>query len=356
MFREVRQVKAGRKRLLILPILAVSALFPTYAGGGNTETAAVSVTKTEEKMLIPGGQAIGITLESDGILVLGTGSVTGKDRHIYYPAENILKEGDVILEADGARLEDKEALAAAVKGSGESLELKVMRNDSILDVSLNPISCIEDGSNKIGVWVRDSTQGIGTLTYIDPSDGSFGALGHGVYDADTLELMTVKSGSVVKSEITGVKKSEKGIPGEMTGVLDKSVLFGSISVNTEEGIYGTLSDEAVSALYSEPMEIAPADEVKTGEATILCSLENGVREEYAIKIESVDLKNADADKGLVIRITDERLKNTAGGIVQGMSGSPIIQDGKLAGAVTHVFVREPDKGYGIFIENMISQE
>lgn len=343
-------MKAGKK-LLILPILAVSVLFPTYAGGD--ETATVSVTKTEEKTLIPGGQAIGITLESDGILVLGTGSVTGRDRHVYYPAESILREGDVILEADGEILEDKEALAAAVKDSGESLELKVMRNDSVIDVSLNPVQCIEDGSNKIGVWVRDSTQGIGTLTYIDPSDGSFGALGHGVYDADTGELMTVKSGNVVKSEITGVKKSSKGVPGEMTGVLDKSEVLGSISVNTEEGIYGKLSDDAVSSLYSEPLEIASAEDIKTGDAVILCSLENGEKEEYAIKIESVDLKHADADKGLVIRITDERLNDKTGGIVQGMSGSPIIQDGKLVGAVTHVFVREPDKGYGIFIENMI---
>ncbi len=352
MFREVRKVKAGRK-FLILPIMAISAavLFPSLSGE-SAETAAVSVTQTEEKLIIPGGQAIGITLESEGILVLGTGGVTGKDRHIYYPAENVLEEGDIILEANGEKLDDKEALQTAVKESGESLSLKVMRDDSVIDVSLTPIQCIEDGSNKIGVWVRDSTQGIGTLTYIDPSDGTFGALGHGVYDVDTGDLMTVKSGSVVKSLITGVKKSEKGAPGEMTGVLDKSEVLGSISENTDEGIYGVMN--ADSGFYSEPIPAASADEIQIGDAVILCSLENGQTNEYAIKIESVDLKHADADKGMVIRITDERLNDIAGGIVQGMSGSPIIQNGKLVGAVTHVFVNEPDKGYGIFIENMLS--
>lgn len=345
-------MRAGRK-FLFLPLAAAVMLCPTAFGSEAQETAAVSAVKTEEKMLIPGGQAIGITLESDGILVLGTGGVTGKDRRIYYPAQNVLREGDIILEADGVKLDDKEALAEAVKESGKSLELKVSRNDEVTEVSVSPVKCIEDGSSKIGVWVRDSTQGIGTLTFIDPSDGSFGALGHGVYDADTGKLMSVKSGSVVKSDITGVKKSEKGTPGEIMGVLDKTDVLGSISENTDIGIYGSMDGNIPTDFWGKAMPTAAAEDVKVGDAVILCSVDGGEKKAYSAKIESVDTKHADADKGLIIRITDERLKNTAGGIVQGMSGSPIIQDGKLVGAVTHVFVREPDKGYGIFIENML---
>ncbi len=357
MFREVRILKAGRK-LFALPILAIAAalIFPSALNAGESEAVQTSIVKNEEKLLIPGGSAIGVTLESDGILVLGTGNVTGKDRHIYSPAENVLKEGDIILKADGITLDDKEALASAVKNCGDSLKLTVIRRDSVMDISLSPVKCLEDGSNKIGVWVRDSTQGIGTLTYIDPSDSSFGALGHGVYDADTGDLMTVKSGNVVESDITGIKKSEKGSPGELTGVLNKSNVLGEISKNTECGIYGTLNSDTVSGLYNEPIPAAASNEIKTGAATILSSSKNGEVDEYAINIEAVNLSHSEADKGLVIRITDDRLKNSAGGIVQGMSGSPIIQNGKLIGAVTHVFVREPDKGYGIFIENMLEND
>ncbi len=355
MFRDVKILKAGKK-LLIIPILAAACFFPSSVGGGEKNTVEAAVVQTEEKTLIPGGTAIGVTLEINGILVLGTGNVTGKDRHVYSPAENILKEGDIILSAGGVELDDKEALAIAVKGCGDSLELTVKRKDEIFDVSLTPVKCMEDGSNKIGVWVRDSTQGIGTLTYIDPEDNSFGALGHGVYDADTGGLMTVKSGSVVKSNITGIRKSEKGQPGELTGVLDKNEVKGEITENNECGIYGVLNEESVNEYYSKPIPVASKTEIKTGEAVILNSSVDGNLKEYSVEIEAVNLNHKEADKGIVLRITDENLKDTAGGIVQGMSGSPIIQDGKIIGAVTHVFVREPDKGYGIFIENMLEND
>ncbi len=348
-FREVKTLKACRK-LLILPLLTAAILLPS-----NTTEEAVkqAAAITEEKMLIPGGQAIGITLENNGILVLGTGSVTGRDRHIYHPAENILREGDVILKANGTLLEDKEALALAVEESDEVLTLSIKRENRLMDVSLSPIKSLDDGNNKIGVWVRDSTQGIGTLTYIDPADSSFGALGHGVYDTDTGELMTVKSGNVVKSNITGVKKSEKGIPGELTGMLDKTKVLGTIEKNTEQGIYGELSIDDASGFENEAIPVADINEIKVGDAEILCSLDGNESSRYNIKIESVNTKHHDADKGLVIRITDAKLKNITGGIVQGMSGSPIIQNGKLVGAVTHVLVNDPTKGYGISITDML---
>lgn len=332
---------------------ATLSFFPVSLNGQESQAAPAAAVGNEVKMLIPGGQAVGITLESDGVLVLGTGNVTGSDRHIYSPAQQILKEGDIILEADGTYVNDKEALEAAIRNSDETLDLTVIRDDSKVDVRLNPVKCLEDGSNKIGVWVRDSTQGIGTLTYIDPDDSSFGALGHGVYDADTGKLMSLKSGTVVESKITGVKKSEKGLPGELKGVLDKSSVLGNIAENNECGIYGTLND---ITQYNDALPIASAEEIKIGDAVILCSDNEGNINEYEIKIESVNLDHSEEDKGLVIRITDESLKNMSGGIVQGMSGSPIIQDGKIVGAVTHVFIREPDKGYGIFIENMLKND
>lgn len=338
---------------------AAAFFFPISLNGMESETATAAAVGQEERMLIPGGQAVGITLESDGVLVLGTGNVTGSDRHIYSPAAQLLREGDIILEANGVYVSDKEALEMAIRNCQGSLELTVVRNDSKVDVDLTPVKCLEDGSNKIGVWVRDSTQGIGTLTYIDPEDSSFGALGHGVYDADTGKLMALKSGNIVESTITGIKKSEKGTPGELTGVLNKSCVMGDIAANNECGIYGTLSGEAadgLNGLYSQAIPAASASEVKTGDAVILCSDGTGEICEYKIQIESVDLDHTEDDKGMVIRITDERLKDSSGGIVQGMSGSPIIQNGKIVGAVTHVFIREPDKGYGIFIENMLKND
>lgn len=348
---------------MFLPIFAIaSTIVFSSCTNANENTkddevaSAAAVADSGEKMLIPGGSVIGVTMESNGILVLGTGNVTGQDRHIYSPADKILKEGDIIIKADGIELNDKEALLNAVENSNNDVTLTVFRNDEYIDVNVTPVKCIEDGTRKIGVWVRDSTQGIGTLTYIDPDDLSFGALGHGVYDADTGDLMALKSGNVVGSTLTGIRKSEKGVPGELSGVLNKAVILGNVKANTECGIYGKVTSEAVNTLYSEPIPVASIDEIQTGEATILCSLDGKNVNEYKIMIEDINTSASDADKGLVIRITDEQLKNAAGGIVQGMSGSPIIQNGKLIGAVTHVFVREPTKGYGIFAASMLNED
>lgn len=366
MFREVVIILKVRGKLMFLPIFAI-ALTVVFSSSANTNeklstnenevaSASAVISETEEKMLIPGGSVIGVTLESNGILVLGTGNVTGQDKHIYAPAEKILKEGDIILKADGIELNDKEALLDAVEKSNEDVTLTVFRDSKLIDVNVTPVKCIEDGSKKIGVWVRDSTQGIGTLTYIDPEDFSFGALGHGVYDADTGGLMALKSGNVVGSTLTGIRKSEKGVPGELSGVLNKSMIFGNVKGNTKCGIYGKVSSDTVEMLYSDPIPVASIEEIQTGEASILCSLDGKEVKKYKISIESVNADASDADKGLVIRITDDELKNAAGGIVQGMSGSPIIQNGKLIGAVTHVFVREPTKGYGIFAASMIEED
>lgn len=305
--------------------------------------------------LIPGGQVIGVTMESSGILVLGTGSVTGEDRHVYTPAGDTLKAGDIILMADGIELNDKEALMNAVDNCNSSITLTVLRKDSTLDIKLTPVKCIEDGSQKIGVWVRDSTQGIGTLTYINPDDMTFGALGHGVYDADTEKLMSLKEGSLVGSSLSGIRKSQKGSPGELTGILNKNIVYGNVISNTEHGIYGSIENNSF-AENAETLPVADFDEVTTGDAVIRCSLDGINVEEYKIQIKDINKNAENSDKCLVLKITDDWLIDKAGGIVQGMSGSPIIQNGKIIGAVTHVFVNEPTKGYGIFIGDMLKAE
>ena len=341
------------KKAFCMILLAMTLTLGFTSDVGEQTVLPAASVEEKQKMLIPSGYPVGITLESRGLLVIGTGNVNGCDRRIYAPAQNLVKEGDIILEADGIVLSDKESLVSVVENSEEAVTLTLERKNNIMEVSVTPVKCLEDGNNKIGVWVRDSTQGIGTLTYVNPENSGYGALGHGVYDADTGDLMSVKSGMVVQSNITGIRKSEKGIPGELMGTLKKSDVYGSVDANTEYGIYGKLNAEGMTEFFGQAVPVAHTEEIQKGDAVILCSDENGKINEYKISIEEINTKSIFADKGMTIKITDERLKNSAGGIVQGMSGSPILQKGKLIGAVTHVFIKEPEKGYGIFIENML---
>ena len=216
-----------------------------------------------------------------------------------------------------------------------------------------PVFSAADGSYKIGAWVRDSIQGIGTVTYIDPNSGTFGALGHGVYDADTDMLMDIRGGSLTAAELTGIVKGQKGKAGELTGKIDLQEKIGVAEENTETGIFGTAEE---LFLAGETLPAANRKEIRKGKAEILSDLEGKGVCSYEIEIEGFGKKGSRNHKDMIIRITDERLLRLTGGIVQGMSGSPIIQDGKLVGAVTHVLVNDPTRGYGIFIENMLNAE
>ncbi len=316
----------------------------------------VTVDVLPKTEIIPCGMAVGVEIDTDGVMVLGTGYVNSTDNKAYEPARGVLKSGDLIVKADGVEMKEKEDLMEVVKEKGGSeINFVIKRDGDLKNVSVTPVMSQDDNSYKLGVWVRDSTQGIGTITYYIPQNNKFGALGHGIYDVDTEKLMSVKDGIVTKADIAGIKKGEKGSPGELMGSLKKDEVLGDIAKNTEHGLYGTIDTNKLDTIVTTPMEIGLKQDIKEGEATILTNICADKIEEYKINIESVNINTANADKGMVIRITDERLLSQTNGIIQGMSGSPIIQDGKVIGAVTHVFVQDPTKGYGIFIENMLKE-
>ena len=302
--------------------------------------------------LIPSGRTVGVTMDTKGLLVLGTGSVNGEEKKDFAPCKGILQTGDLILEANGQFMENKEMLMEAVeKSEGKAVSLLVERNGRERELSVLPMFSVADGSYKIGAWIRDSIQGIGTVTYIDPNSGSFGALGHGVYDADTDMLMDIRGGSLTAAELTGIVKGQKGKAGELTGKIDLQGKIGVVEENTETGIFGTAEE---LFLAGEALPVANRNEIRKGKAEILSDLEGKGVCSYEIEIEGFGKKESRNHKDMTIRITDERLLRLTGGIVQGMSGSPIIQDGKLVGAVTYVLVNDPTRGYGIFIEDMLN--
>lgn len=305
--------------------------------------------------VIPGGMTIGVRINTEGIMVLGIGYVNSDDGIAYKPSEGYLKPGDMVLTVNGQALTTKEEFAREIEEAEEKLYMKIKREGEIQEVTISPVKSMADGKNKIGVWVRDSTQGIGTVTYYDPATQRFAALGHGILDVDTKKLMTVRDGEVMGTEIKSVRKGKKGSPGELVGEIRTHEVIGNVKLNNEFGLYGRFNED-ISYKLSEPMNIAKQDEVEEGNAYILSNIEGTEIKQYKVQIEAVNKNSSDDSKGMVLRIVDEELLSKTNGIVQGMSGSPIIQNGKLIGAVTHVFVQEPAKGYGIFIEKMINQE
>ncbi len=315
----------------------------------------VDVTEQNRVQLYPMGMPVGIYLKTEGVLVVGTAAIDGIDGSSYEPAKNIVQSGDYILRVDGKTVGTKEELAECISCcGGATLDLQVMRKSEVIDLAVTPVQTAEN-KYQAGIWVRNDTQGIGTMTYLD-EDGSFGALGHGISDVDTSTLLTLKSGTLYKADILSIVKGAAGQPGELAGVIhynDESVL-GEITKNETNGIYGTVYSSAFFEDGQETLPVAYKQEIHEGTATVICCLD-GTRQEYEIEIEEINLNSGDVNKGMVIRITDPRLLELTGGIVQGMSGSPIIQNGRIVGAVTHVFVNDPTKGYGIFMENMLEQ-
>ena len=313
----------------------------------------IQVDVVETQYAIPCGTPVGIYLKADGVMVVGTGKLTAENGETVEPAAGLLRSGDYIETINGKKLETKEQLAKVVSElDGEEARLTVRRGDEHMEVAMEPV-ITEDGTGKLGVWVRSDTQGIGTITYLD-LNGKFGALGHGISDSDTGELVEISDGNLYDTEIVGIEKGSAGNPGVMSGVIyyGPGTLMGEISANTDQGIFGKVNQRLQSQITSEPMEIGFHQEVKKGKAYIRSGV-SGQIEDYEIEILKVDEANLHTNKSLVLQVTDPRLLELTGGIVQGMSGSPIIQNGKLIGAVTHVFVQDSTRGYGIFIENML---
>ena len=313
----------------------------------------IEVNVGPDQYAVPCGTPIGIYLKSDGVMVIGTGEIINEAGNAVEPAFGILKSGDYIESVNGLQLDTKEDLIQAVNScNGNAIQMAVRRNGNLLNLEVEPAQAA-DGSFKLGAWVRDDTQGIGTMTYV-MQDGTFGALGHGISDSDTGQLVVVEAGELYETDILGITKGESGNPGVMSGVIyyGPGTKLGEVSANTEEGIFGTVNVEYQQQIESDLLPIGFRQDVKKGSAFIRSSVSGEVKD-YAIEIQRVDHASLQKNKGMTIKIVDEELLELTGGIVQGMSGSPIVQNGKLVGAVTHVLVNDPTRGYGIFIENML---
>lgn len=313
----------------------------------------IKVTPRESKDVMVSGSTVGMYMETEGVLIIDTGEIVTEQGEPREPAKNIVKPGDYIVAFNDEKISRKKDLLEDLKKlEGEEVVLDVMRNGEMVPVSIKPVKD-RQGAYKLGIWVRDDTQGIGTLTFVDDR-GRYGALGHGISDMDTGELLQIQKGTLYQAQILSIQKGSKGSPGELSGLIryEPGKVIGTIVKNSKNGIYGQFMGGQQNGIFFQPMKMGFKQEVTEGKASILCCVEEEVKE-YAAEITKIDMNHEDTNKSFVIHITDPRLLSVTGGIVQGMSGSPIIQDGKLVGAVTHVLVNDPTKGYGIFIENML---
>jgi stage IV sporulation protein B len=311
-------------------------------------SAAVLPASAAAQELMAGGRAIGIRMNTDGVVVAGSAPVETASGQVTPALDAGLRTGDVIVKLAGADVHTAEDFVKAASGmKGGAVAMKVMRNGEAKELSITPAKDA-DGALKLGLWLRDGIAGVGTLTFYDPATGVYGALGHGITDSDTGALLPLGSGVLTKASIVGIVKGENGTPGQLSGCTDEKSICGSIVLNTDYGIFGIL--EPGSDVPGSAMECGG---MKPGPATILTTLSGSAPGEYSIEINRV--YHDQSGERVMITVTDQALIDAAGGIVQGMSGSPIIQDGKLVGAVTHVFVNDPTRGYGLSIADMISE-
>lgn len=312
----------------------------------------VTVNTVEPLLLIPSGEPFGIKLTMDGVLVVGIGEVDNpSDLHASPAKDSGIQKGDVIVSLNGTQVDSSQALQDIVSESnGDTLEVLLRRDDELIETSVTPVFSEGSQTFEAGMWVRDSSAGIGTITYYLEDGVTFGGLGHPVCDVDTGEVISIATGEVAPVTINGVKCGVSGSPGELIGSFTSSRSIGNIALNTTCGIFGTM-DTTTTLTTAIPMGFK--QDVSLGEATILTTIDGNTPKEYTISIEKVDYNSDEISKNMVIRITDPELLEETGGIVQGMSGSPIIQNGRLIGAITHVFINDPTKGYAIFCENMV---
>jgi stage IV sporulation protein B len=291
----------------------------------------------QENRLVPVGITVGVRFYTDGIMVLGTDKFDDPYGEAQNPSEGKLQAGDVLLKADGAVMYNHAQLSRAIASASNRITLEILRDGAILNVDINPAVCGTDGHPKIGCWVRDSTQGIGTVTYYDPVTSRFGALGHGIMDVDTRKLMKVRYGQIMESHIIDVVKGKKGEPGELIGEICPEAVIGTINKNTSLGLYGYINRN-YAGLPTATFIVARHEQIHQGPAKILSNIEGGGIKSYDVYIENVN-EDFSAEKGLVVRITDQGLITRTNGIVQGMSGSPIVQGDKIVGAITQVIAQ-----------------
>ena len=311
------------------------------------------VQEIETPMLVPGGQPFGIKLQMDGVMVIELGETETQNGSCSPAEEAGIRAGDIIHRADGMSIESSADLRQAVESSGgDAIEIEFTRSDKSMETSLTPVFSQDEGCYTAGLWVRDSIAGIGTLTFYEPETMTLGGLGHPICDGDTGVCIPIGQGNACPVTISSLVKGSAGSPGMLEGTFLGEDILGNLVYNNRCGVFGVLSSTPSEA---EPIPMAFKQEVKTGKAEIICTISGTEPQTYTAEIEKIDMAGADSTKNMIIRITDQKLLDATGGIVQGMSGSPIIQDGKLVGAVTHVFVDDPTRGYGIFCENMYRQ-
>lgn len=317
----------------------------------------VTVNVVPDKKIIPSGEAIGVKIQTKGVLVVGLSSITTAEGKKHSPAADAGFEiGDTILEINSQKIvKDRDITKIVNSSKGKNLNFLIQREGRRQNIKVKPVQSLEDSKFRVGLWVRDNIAGVGTMTFVDPDTNTFGALGHGITDIDSGVLVDISMGSVLKSKVASVQRARKTVPGEIVGIFYESEdPYGKINKNTNFGIYGNLNtNNRQNSL--EPMPIALSYQVKEGPAKILSTIEGNNVEEFDIEIQKVNKQNSPNSKSMLIKVTDQRLLNITGGIVQGMSGSPIIQDGRIVGAVTHVLVNDPTRGYGIFIEWMLDE-
>lgn len=312
----------------------------------------IKVTPTEAGSVYVSGSTVGIYMETEGVLIIDTGEILCEGGTAREPAKNIVRPGDYIVAFNEQKVSNKKELMEDLEIlDGEDVILDVIRNGEKIPVSLTPVKDA-GGEYKLGIWVRDNTQGIGTLTCVDEK-GRYGALGHGISDVDTGELLHISKGALYQAEILGIQKGQSGSPGELSGLIryEPGQIIGAIDTNSKNGIYGSFYDRR-AGIPVKKTEVAYKQELEVGPASILCCVDGSVKE-YDAEITRIDMNHEDTNKSFVIHVTDPELLEITGGIVQGMSGSPILQKGKFAGAVTHVFVQDSTSGYGIFAETML---
>ena len=312
----------------------------------------IDINVIPKTTVVPMGNAIGMKLYTAGVLVVGMSEIEGKK-----PYENSgIKEGDRIIEINQKQIDNTDDLMKAVnKSDGNNIFIKYVRNEKTITTSIKPV---KNSSNeyKIGLWVRDAAAGVGTLTFYEPSSGMFAALGHGIMDIDTAELIKIANGELVTTNILGINKGTKGNPGEIRGTIETGHTIGSISQNTKFGIFGTINKTSyLNTSNANEISVALREEIKIGKAQIICELENGKKEHYDIEIQRIFVNNNKDNKSMLIKVIDKKLLEKTGGIIQGMSGAPIIQNSKFVGAVTHVLVNDPTIGYGVFADIMLKQ-
>lgn len=316
----------------------------------------MNVDILEDIEVIPIGKVIGLKLYTNGVLIVGLSEIQGENNNISKPYnEEEIKEGDTIIKINNEYVESIEHLKKIVNSSnGDSLNLTLVRDGIIFTSNIIPVKDKEN-EYKLGLWVKDAATGVGTISFYEPNSKSFAALGHGITDNDTDSLIDIDSGELVTSRILSITKGEKGIPGEVKGTIVNQPTIGNVEKNTIFGIYGTLNNISYLNIdLNKKYKVATRNEIKEGNAKLICSLENNkAQEEYDIIIENIYLNNNSDNKSMLIRVTDEKLIEKTGGIIRGLSGAPIIQNNKFIGVVTNVLVSDPTVGYAIFGDLMI---